>query len=269
MGLCAHMGCTLFPGSNPATSFGAKHPVLPPIQTAPEAVQLEVFFLERPAEDQLLANGIWKEVDQIGALPAETREILRDNGFRLGHVSSNPPPSVQKLLGMVAEFQADADENTKPLMGRRQFLSPGVETEIPTGVVHDQCDFVVREAGRTKRLEYDQVSCVLRMKARRLEDGWVRVDFQPEIHHGEKRMRTMAAEEGWMFRGGQEIDVRQAQRFSLTMTVGELAIITASPDEAGSLGDGFFCHEDRGLKKQRVLIIRIVDAGQTTASLSR
>ena len=107
------------------------------------------------------------------------------------------------------------------------------------------------------------------MKANRLQEGWVRIDFQPEIHYGDQQIRRTAAAEDWELRMSQKIDVRFAQKFSLKMNVGELAIITATPDNDGTLGDGFFCHEDRGLKKQRVLIVRIVDSGQNLANFSR
>jgi hypothetical protein len=260
LSFCALWGCSIFPDATSTTTL--TRPVLPPIQASPDAIQLELFFLERPAEDHVLSTGIWKEIDQIGALPSETREILSDNGFRVGHVSSNLPPTVQRLLGLIAEIPADADESARPLLGRHQFLSPGVETEIPTGVEHEHCEFLLRDGNRSKVLEYDRVSCVLRMKAHRLQDGWVRVDFQPEIHHGDKLMRRMPTEEGWALKGGQNVDVRQAQRFSVTLNVGELALITSTSDDEGTLGDRFFCHEDRGMKRQRVLIVRIVDSGK-------
>ncbi len=265
LSLAAHLGCSLFAPSTPnssKSSISTRHPILPPIQASPDAIQLDVFFIERPAEDHLLTTGIWKDIDQIGAMPSETREILTDNGFRIGHVGSNPPLSVQKLLGMFAEFPNDSPEYSKPLLGRHQFLSPGLDTEIPTGIEQDQCDFLIRDGNRSRKLEYEQVSCVLRMKAHRLQEGWVRVDFQPEIHHGDKRLRHTPLEEGWTTRAGQNIDVRHSQKFSVTMNLGELALITATSNDEGTLGDRFFCHEDRGYKKQRVLIVRIVDSGQ-------
>src|SRR5262249_19937854 len=143
-----------------------------------------------------------------------------------GHASSNPPPAVQKLLGMVAEIPTETHEKARPLMGRHQYLPPGGEAEIPTGIEHAHCDFEIRDKGRTKTVDYDQVSCVLRMKTNRLEEGWVRVDFQPEIHYGNSQMRYTPTDEGWAHRGGQNIDVRQSQRFSVTMNVGEMALIT-------------------------------------------
>lgn len=262
-------GCALFIPSDSSTALTTRRLMLPPIQATPDSIQLEVFFLERPADDHLISTTVWKEVDQIGAVPAETREILSSNGFRVGQVSSNLPQSVQKLLGMSAEIPASESEYARPIMGRHQFLAPGVETEIPTGIQHEKCEFQVRDGSRSKKLEFEQVSCVLRMKAQRLQDGWVRVDFQPEIHHGDKQMRPTPSNDGWTFRGGQNIDVRHAQRFSVSMNVGELVLITSTSDDEGTLGDRFFCHEERGLKKQRVLIVRIVDSGQQAQPSSK
>lgn len=266
--LFAVLGCSLFPGTK-TTIQSSGRPVLPPIQAAPDSIQLEVFFIERPAEDHLLTMGIWKEVDQLGAINSETREILRENGIRVGNVSSNPPPSVQKLLGMVAEIPADSAENARPILGRRQFLAPGVETEIPTGIVHENAEFHLKEGNQLKTVAYENVRCVFRMKANRLQEGWVRIDFQPEIHYGDQQLRRTAAADDWELRLSQKIDVRYAQRFSLKMNVGELAIITATSENEGSLGEGFFCHEDRGLKRQRILIVRIVDSGQSPASFAK
>ena len=39
-----------------------------PIQASPDAVQLDVCFLERPAEDPLLVSEVWKEVDDDGGI---------------------------------------------------------------------------------------------------------------------------------------------------------------------------------------------------------
>ena len=249
----------------------AKRPsFLSPIQASPDAIQLDVVLLERPADDRLLSTMIWKEVDQIGALSSETRESLRANGFQMGIVGSNPPPSVQRLLGMAAEIPADTSDEAKPVMGRHQYLPPGMETEIATGIEHEQCEVEIRDNGQLKTLEFERANCVLRMKAHRLRDGWVRVDFQPEIHHGDQRLRqtTSESDAGFALRGGQKIDVRNAQKFSLEMNVGELVLVTARSDDDMSLGDRFFCHEDRGLKKQRVLVVRVVGCGTPSGIFS-
>ena len=273
--LFALLGCSLFPGTDSNSSSGTQRSLLPPLKASPEAIQLDIFFLERPSDDPLLTTGIWKEVVEVGTLSPETRENLQDNGFRIAHFSSNPPPSVQKLLGMVAEIPSEVPEYAKPIMGRHTFLPPGGETEISTGIELDQCEFQLRCQDGTKTFAYEKVSCVLRMKAHRLQAGWVRVEFQPEIHHGDRQMRPHATADGWSYRGGQNIDTLSAQRFDLTMNVGETLLITSTPDDDGSLGDRFFCHEvggtnnQRVLKKQRILLIRVVDSGKSQSSFAR
>jgi hypothetical protein len=275
-GLLAVWGCALFPDEESRLSVGSKRSLLQPLQTSPDAIVLEIFFVERPADDALLANEIWKEIDEHGDLTLDTLDNLHQNGFRIGHFSSNPPPpSIQKLIGMVAEISAEASDYTQKLMGRHTWLPPGVETEIATGIERGHCEFQLEGKDGSKTLEYDKVNCVFRMKAQRLQDGWVSVDFQPEIHHGDRLLRRVPSEQGFVQRSGQIIDPLLAQRFSVKMNVGETMLLTSMANDEGSLGDRFFCQDIGGtntqrlLKKQRVLLIRVVDSGKPQPSFSK
>lgn len=221
-----------------------------------------MFLLERPAEDPLLRSGVWKEVDQIGAMASDTRESLRANGIQMGIVGVNPPPTVQKLLGMSAEIPIDAPEYTK-LMGNSYYVTPGRETQIATGIDYDLCEFDVHDGEQTTHLSYEKARCMLRMKVYRLNDGWVRIELQPEVHHGDQILRTQANETEWENRSGQKIDVRYAQRFSFELNGGERALITSSSENAPTMGDRFFCRLDHGQKKQRVLVVQVIDTGKT------
>lgn len=255
------LGCSLFPVGDAVEKVESRRSTLPPIQAAREAIQLEVLFIERPADDPLVGQLLWREVDQIAAIPPETRELLHQNGFRVGQVGSSLPPTVQKLLGLVGEAASADGGEAKPLVGNRKILPPGVDTEVQTGEEHESCQLKIVHDDRVKLHEYQHARSLFRMKSMRLQDGWVKIDFQPEIHHGEHRVRHTPTDEGWAFRSRQNIDARHAHQFSLTMNVGELAIITAEPDQPESLGELFFCRDDNGLKKQRVLIVRVADAG--------
>ena len=106
---------------------------------------------------------------------------------------------------------------------------------------------------------------MFRMKSVRLRDGWIRIDFQPEIHHGDYRVRTTATEEGWSYQNRQSVDARHAQQFSLTMNVGEIAIITASSDHPDSMGEFFFFRDGETGRRQRLLIVRVADAGKSSS----
>jgi hypothetical protein len=255
------IGCSLFPADDAVSKVESRRPALPPIRVAQTAIQLEVLFVERPADDPLLGPILWREIDQIAAIPAETRELLQQNGFRVGHVGSSLPPTVQTLLGIMGKDDIGDSSNTKPLIGSRKILPPGMDTEVQTGEERESCQLNIVQGDRVKRQEYQFARSLFRMKSARLQDGWVRIDFQPEIHHGENRVRHTPTEEGWAYRSRQNVDARHAHQFSLTMNVGEMAIITAAPDQPDSMGDLFFCRDDNGIKKQRVLIVRVADAG--------
>ena len=255
------MGCSLFPTGDAVSKAESRRLSLPPIRAAQNAIQLEVLFVERPADDPLLGPMLWREIDQIGAIPAETRELLQQNGFRVGHVGSSLPPTVQTLLGLVGAGDVGDNQNAKPLVGNRKILPPGIDTEVQTGEEREACQLKIVQGDRVKLHEYQFARSLFRMKSVRLQDGWVRIDFQPEIHHGENRVRHTPTDEGWAYRSRQNVDARHAHQFSLTMNVGEMAIITAAPDQPETMGDLFFCRDDRGIKKQRVLIVRVADAG--------
>ena len=255
------MGCSLFPTEDAVSQAESRRPSLPPIRAGQNAIQLEVLFVERPADDPLLGPLLWREIDQIGAIPAETRELLQQNGFRVGHVGSSLPPTVQTLLGIVGREDVGDNADAKPLIGSRKSLPPGMDTEVQTGEERESCRVRIVQGEQAQSHEYQFARSLFRMKSARLQDGWVRIDFQPEIHHGENRVRHTPTDEGWAYRSRQNVDARHAHQFSLTMNVGELAIITAAPDQPGTMGDLFFCRDDNGLKKQRVLIVRVADAG--------
>ena len=254
------IGCSLFPTDDAVSTVESRRPMLPPIRAAQNAIQLEVLFVERPADDPLLGPMLWREIDQIAAIPAETRELLQQNGFRVGHVGSSLPPTVQTLLGLVGAGESD-NANSKPLVGNRKILPPGIDTEVQTSEERESCQLKIVQGDQVKLHEYQSARSLFRMKSARLQDGWVRIDFQPEIHYGENRVRHTPTDEGWAYRSRQNVDARHAHQFSLTMNVGEMAIITAAPDQPETMGDLFFCRDEHGIKRQRVLIVRVADAG--------
>lgn len=261
LGSAALGGCSLFPGLD-REQVSAHRPGLPQMQAGNDTIQLELIFVERSPGDPLLGPALWREVDQIGALPANTRSTLQRNGFRVGHVSSNPPEALQTLLGMVDEI-TDADADSQNLLnGRRLVVQSGKETKVETSPTLDTCTIRLPEDEETERT-FANARCVFRVRTVRLQDGWVRVDFFPEVHHGESVLRREAAETGWILKGGQQVFPREGQKFSITLGVGEFAVITAEDGLENSLGDWFFRTRDGDTKRQRLLVVRLADMGRS------
>lgn len=260
LGSVALIGCSLIPTFD-RTELEARHLNLPGVPPGKDAIQLELVFVERAPDDPLIGPALWRDVDQLGSLPAETRKTLQDHGIRVGHIGSTPPQSIQTLLGMVPEITDAEAENL--LQGRRLMVQSGKETEVEASPLIQNCQLSFpADSGEPERT-FENACCKFRLKVVRLQDGWVRVDFLPEIHHGAALIRPEASNKGWTLKGGQEILPRPGQKFSLTLGVGEYALVTAEPGCENSLGDWFFRPREGASRRQRLLLVRIAGMAQT------
>ena len=207
---------------------------VPPPKTA---VALEIVFVERPVDDPLLGSALWDEVDQIGSLPAANRQALADLGFRVGRVGANPPRALQTLMGLATEV---VNEDDKRLVVRRVVLPSGAETEINTGSPRVEAAINVPTTEGMERKTFQWVRGVFRVKAKRLQEGWARIEFLPEIHHGRMTNRAVVVGGRWQSHTSQIIERLYAQRFSLDLNLGEMVILTGEAEPQDSLGRHFF-----------------------------
>ncbi len=259
-------GCALFGSADSPLSTSSNRPVLPPLRPAADAVHLQVVFVERPVGDTLSSDLVWKDLDTVGALPLRTRTTLLDHGFRVGQAGASPPPALQTLLGMTDEITNFDEGDEVGFRGRRLGIRNGQETEIQTSEIWPERQMVFHSERGDETIDFTQARCVLRLKPVRQSNGWVRIDLTPEIHHGDSRMRPTAGDEGWALKGGQKADVRHALKFSVMLNTGEFAVIGGDSLRPETPGASFFEREsENGGRVQRVLILRLADAGQPTA----
>lgn len=256
---CLFVGCVLFPASSVTEAAPGQAGSLPNIQTSTDAIELELVFVERPAEDPLLGTSLWQDVDEVASAPVATRSSLAENGFRVGQVGSNPPAALQTLLGIAEEVGHNPVGGDKQLVGRRLVVRSGVETEVQTSPVYEKSHVVIVDGEVTEEHDYQNVRCVLRVKATRLQDGWVKLDFTPEIHHGEMRMRHCPTDTGWELKNGQQVETRYGNRFSVTLNIGELAVVSSEKHASETMGDWFFQTHRNGRTSQRLLLVRLAD----------
>jgi len=256
-------GCALF------SPFEAQHvetnrPVLPPLRASTEAIQLQVYLVERPADDPLIHRLLWHEVDEVGATPPALRAVLQDNGLRVAQCGGNVPPSLQPLMSMNSAGSQNPGDSTVP-SGRQLCLLSGQESEILVSEAQEELTVRFHLGGSDERIDVQQARGVLRVRPVRQRDGWVKLEFTPEIHYGEARMRHMPSDDGWRLKSGQKSDVRQALKFELTLNTGEMAIVSAADAAEDTLGQRFFRREQDGRVQQRLVIIRLTEAGRNPA----
>lgn len=251
-------GCALFQQSS--RQEANKPAGLPPIPTSRDAIQLEMVFVERPIDDPLLGSLLWQHIDQVSALPPEKRSMLRGNGFQVGHVSSTPPRALQSLLGFTTEIPDSRIEESRRMVGRRVVLQSGAATEVQASELYPTCSISIASDDGVESQDFENVRCVFRVFVERMQDGWAKLEFLPEIHHDAAQLRATATALDWQLQSRQEIEKLYGHRFIIKLNVGEMVVLTAEQGAAiGSLGRCFFVGAEASADKQRLLVVRLAD----------
>jgi hypothetical protein len=245
-------GCQLFKSPNEDTTST----ILPPIVAPRENIQLEFMFIDRPIGDPLVGGELWEQVDQIATLSSEQRTALATNGWKVGHANSHPPRALEELLELNSSDGRSAD-------GKRQFLVRRVAVpsggDVPVDVTETipELDFSLKPGDRAEK--YKSARGVLKLTVQREQDGWVKLSFLPEIHHGNTWLRPIATQFNWTSRRSQAVLPLYDQKFSLNLNVGEMALITSAGDDVKKSGYAFFRSIDPTGQVQRLLVVRIAN----------
>jgi hypothetical protein len=255
-------GCTLLKPVADVFTFwpasGGSQSLLPPLRPARDALQIDVAFVERPVGDPLLGSSLWDDIDQVAGFDSNEIQALKQLGLLMGNAGASPCPVMERMLRETADpLDAAAAGNCMSLKKQTFCLRSSETSPIETNAMA-RCTIDVPLLTGAKEKTYDNFKSVLRLTAIRLQDGWARLEFVPEIHHGVERLRPIASlGSGWQPRESQEIDTLP-QRFSVKLHVGEMAVITAAPEHLRSFGHHAFVREDetRG-PVQRVLVVRL------------
>lgn len=230
-----------------------------PDRISRDTIQLEVLLLKRPANDPLLGQILWDDVDEIGAVELDVRERLNNNGFRVGVAGTSIPHALETILQSSRKGLTFLPDDDRRLSAQPPVtLLAGTDTIVKTTQPGKR---TIQLAGHSEDEEgesfsYDSAVCAFRIKASRLQDGWARLEFTPEVHHGENTLRHQANDVGWELKASQEIAPIYDQRFEIMLNVGETAIVSCSQPGANSPGSNFF-ESDKG--EQRLLVVRLAD----------
>jgi hypothetical protein len=145
------------------------------------------------------------------------------------------------MLGLKSDFVSEPDaEEAKQLVGRRFFPVSGGEIEIQVSPLFQECTLNIDSGGSSEPRRFENAICKYRIRAVRLQDGWVRLEFVPQVHYGDNHLRHVVGEAGWRFQNGQETETFFLQTFDLKLSTGTMAVITAADDAPGTLGQLFF-----------------------------
>lgn len=250
--------------------FGTDGPqVVDASRPAFDTVRLEVAHIEQPLSDISMIDLLWQEVDQIGALDSNTRRALEDNGIRIGITGPNPPRILKKMLDVDAAWRSERSDGRLGSSAQSVTVVPGEPTHLLTGEGYAECEIEVPRASGRETMTFQHANCVFRIEAETLQEGWVKLHFIPEIHHGTQSLRRVATESDWQFKNSQKIDPIYSQQFSLTLNKGEVALLTATAPSPGKLGHAMFIGDGKDDQIQRMIVIRLAEILPARAKLSR
>ena len=242
----------------------AKSP-LKPLQMSHDSVVLDIFFVRVPLGDAEANGALWEEVDEQH-FPAELRQRLARNGFRVGLVGGQIPAALSKLLemkdkpaprGNAHEVKAAELEQEPKVVRRHSQVRPGQRTEIQASGVYDELPVLTCESRGLCGKTYQQAQGVLIVQAKPVADGRVQLDLLPEIQFGESRLRSIPTPGGMRLEPGRSKKGFDDLALQATLLPGHLVVLTGLPDRPGSLGYQFFTQDNAGKREQKLMIVRV------------
>jgi hypothetical protein len=194
-------------------------------------------------------------------------------------MSATPNRAVESLLGLTSQSTGTRDPvGRMQLAGQRIVRPAGGDTEVQTSRYFPTIAVRLHDAALDRSaashpsgdaagepFRAQNARCVFRVKVEQLDDGFAKLEFTPEVHHGRLGWRPVATEAGLQGTTAQKIQHCYDQRFTLTLNTGEMAVLTADSSRPDSLGALFFIDGERGGRKQRVLFVRLADVARSSA----
>jgi hypothetical protein len=253
-------GCRLIePGSS------GKSP-LAPLTAMSETVKLEIFFARFPLGNPALNGALWNDIDEQ-SFPQETRRELAQNGIRAGIVGTQVPVELARLLTLTDEPQKPPEENKvdlehEPAVNMRLLVvRPNRRSEVVASHVYDQLSLLTREADQVVGRTYAKAEGRFALRAAGQSDGRVRVELLPELHYGDQQQRWNAADGVIRLEAARPKRVFEELKIKAPIAPGQMLVLTCQPDRPGTLGYQFFTEPKADSVLQKILIIRLAQAG--------
>ena len=244
-------GCNLFNLGAAAERITAERPFLPQLQAERNVVDLEVYFVERVIGDPTIGDGMWRAVNQADGTPS-AHARLREAGIQYGVAPSSPPQALQALIS-----RGFSNSSTKVTTVRKVPLISG--SSGPINVASLPPDRVIPSSGKRggEPLRVINGQCTFQVSAQKLQEGWVKLTFLPEILHGADQVRRVSTGQSWEAQRGQRVESYYDQEFSLDLNTGEFVVVGLSGERPETLGQMFFRNGDPQGRFQRVMIVRL------------
>ena len=239
---------------------------LKPLRMSPDTVVLDVFFVRFPLGDAEPNGPLWDEIDET-RWPAELRQKLALNGFRVGLVGSPVPPvPLSKLLELkdkpapaaAVQETSRADFTDEPRVFRRHMpLHCGGRAELLASGPYEELAALVCTPGGVAGETYKNARAILSAGASLEPDGRVRLKLVPELHYGDPKPSLVGQPGVMRLEAGQPKRVFQDMTIDTTLRPGQMLVLASLIQRPGSLGHYFLTHKTGGRLQQKLIVIRL------------
>ncbi len=270
---CMASGCQLFPSNHPM--LHGRSP-LKPAPPSPDSVAMQIIWARFPANDPVLDDADWRDIDETQIEPAVRRELV-NNGLRAGIISGSMPPAIEKVLHQQSDADSSTEEGqestpghdeskatqllTEPIVhGRIRRLRRNERFEIQASETYASMPLLVSNGAELTGRTYEQADAIYALRVSPRPDRTAIVELTPEVHYGAPRLR---------FTGGDDGILRQASlkdhalfdrlRLSVKLAPGEMLVLMSMPDAGSRLGHYFHSVDSVDGPQQKLILIRLAE----------
>jgi hypothetical protein len=248
----AGSGCSLF---RPTVTYEeAGTPATTVARTAAQApdgdtkIVMQTRLIERPAGDEYLTHGLWKETTD--PLPHELSARLAVNGLRVGVVSGQLPIELERMAASEASV----------VSAMLRTFRPGRPKAVPVNGPLPRCAAAVRSdlSGDPVTKAWRAADCGVIVTATPLPDGRLVARVEYQIQHGERTFAYQPNSDGTAFDGRHQRTVESfpTLAFDITLGRGDILLFGSTAVPTATLGQTFFYPTEADRLRQRVLLVQ-------------
>jgi hypothetical protein len=263
--VCTASGCQLLSEHEVAKGNSP----LQAAQASPDSVGMQIIWARFPANDPVLDEAAWREIDETSIEPA-VRRALADNGLRAGVIGSSLPPAVLRIVQQgepPAEPAVDgispetSELLTEPAVhGRTCRLRRNQRTEVQASEVYAALPLLVSGDRELSGHTYQQAQAIYALRVDPRPDRSVAVELTPEVHHGSARLRWTGGDNGILRQAPlRDREVFERLKVSVNLAPGEMLVLMSLPEAGSRLGHYFHTVDSADGPQQKLILIRLAE----------
>lgn len=220
-------------------------------------IVLEKALISLAGQDAAWRERIWSEADEQ-VIPVTTRQVLRQNGFRVGVLGLALPNELRTVLEESAALDATAGRilpgsgDELPWAHQRLRMRFRQRHEFVVGDVREELTIFTVEAGHTRGQTFELGQTLFGVTAIPSSADSIVLELVPEIHFGEARHRYTAREGAFRLEESRESERLQHLTCQVPMRAGQTLLLGTS-GASQSLGGSFFSQGG----ENKLLLIRL------------